>query len=193
MARRDIRRPPRIVVGITGGEGTRFGLSILEALQASPVETHLVICECGRRRLRADTGQDPDSVSRLADHVYRSTNQAARISSGSFLTDGMVIAPCSQRSLAAIASGIGTTLIHRAADVVMKEGRTLVLVCGTEASPGQGQLNRLAGIPSVVAMRPSLLGDDSVAYPTRLVQETVDRVLSHFVDLSWAWPETVQA
>jgi 4-hydroxy-3-polyprenylbenzoate decarboxylase len=156
------------------------GLSILEALGASSVETHLVMCECGKRRLRAETGQDPNSVGRLADHVYRPTNQAARISSGSFLTDGMVIAPCSRRSLAAIATGMGTTLIHRAADVVMKEGRSLVLLCGTdEASPDERQLDRLVRIPSVAIMQvdPSAF---PVAYTSGGGDRTVDRVLSHF-------------
>ncbi len=125
MTERAVRK---IIVGITGASGAIIGIRTLEALKAAEVETHLVISKWGRRTIEHETTVSYDEVRDLAGAVYSSGDMGAAISSGSFATDGMVIAPCSMRSLACIANGYGDTLVHRAADVVLKERRPLVLV-----------------------------------------------------------------
>lgn len=123
-----MRQPTRLIVGITGATGTIFGVCLLQMLHGSGVETHLVMSKWGARTLTHETQYSLKDVQNLATHNYGSGDQGAAISSGSFVTLGMVIAPCSMRSVAAIAHGLGDNLIHRAADVVLKERRKLVLV-----------------------------------------------------------------
>jgi 4-hydroxy-3-polyprenylbenzoate decarboxylase len=118
----------RLVVGITGATGTILGVRLLRFLQNEKVETHLVLSNWGARTLIHETQFSVQQVQKMATHHYASQDQGAAISSGSFLTQGMVICPCSVRSLAAIAQGHGDSLVHRAADVVLKERRKLVLV-----------------------------------------------------------------
>ena len=118
----------RLIVGITGATGTVFGVRLLQLLHGSGVETHLVMSKWGVRTLAHETPYTLEEVQRLATCNYQPGDQGAAISSGSFVTLGMVVAPCSMRTLAAIAQGQGDNLIHRAADVVLKERRRLVLV-----------------------------------------------------------------
>jgi 4-hydroxy-3-polyprenylbenzoate decarboxylase len=120
-------QPRRLIVGITGASGTIYGVRLLEMLQGTGIETHLVMSRWGARTLVHETPYTPEQVNKLASVVHPPTDQGAAISSGSFLTMGMVVAPCSVRTLAAIAHGLGDNLIHRAADVVLKERRKLVL------------------------------------------------------------------
>ena len=119
--------PQRLIVAITGASGTIYGVRLLEMLQSTGIETHLVMSRWGARTLVHETHYTPEQVNALATVVHPLTDQGATISSGSFVTMGMVIAPCSVRTLAAIAHGLGDNLIHRAADVVLKERRKLVL------------------------------------------------------------------
>jgi len=119
--------PPRLIVGITGASGSIYGVRVLEMLQGTGIETHLIMSRWGARTLVHETSYTPEQVNALATVVHPLTDQGASISSGSFVTMGMVIAPCSVRTLAAIAHGLGDNLIHRAADVVLKERRKLVL------------------------------------------------------------------
>jgi flavin prenyltransferase len=121
-------KPTRLIVGITGATGTIFGVRILQMLHGSGVETHLVVSKWAARTLAHETPYSLKDVQSLATQNYGVGAQGAAISSGSFVTLGMVIAPCSMRTLAAIAHGLGDNLIHRAADVVLKERRKLVLV-----------------------------------------------------------------
>jgi len=121
-------KPQRLIVGITGATGTIFGVRILQMLHGSGVETHLVVSKWAARTLAHETPYSLKEIQGLATQSYGSGDQGAAISSGSFVTLGMVIAPCSMRTLAAIAHGLGDNLIHRAADVVLKERRKLVLV-----------------------------------------------------------------
>jgi 4-hydroxy-3-polyprenylbenzoate decarboxylase len=118
----------RVIVGITGATGAIYGVRLLERLREQRVETHLVVSRWGARTLLHETPYTREQVEALAHTSYAPNDMGAAISSGSFATDGMVVAPCSARTLAAIAHGYGDGLIHRAADVVLKERRTLVLV-----------------------------------------------------------------
>ena len=118
----------RLIVGITGATGTIFGVRMLQVLKDAEIETHLVMSKWGARTLVHETPYTPDYVKALATCTYSDSDQGAAISSGSFVTEGMIIAPCSMRTLAAIAHGQGDNLIHRAADVVLKERRKLVLM-----------------------------------------------------------------
>ena len=121
-------KPTRLIVGITGATGTVFGVRLLQMLYGSGVETHLVMSKWAARTLVHETQYSVKDVQRMATESYPIGDQGAAISSGSFITLGMVIAPCSMGSLAAIAHGLGNNLIHRAADVMLKERRKLVLV-----------------------------------------------------------------
>ena len=118
----------RIIVAITGATGAPFGVRILELLRDAGVEIHLVMSTWGRRTVEHETGRAGREVERLADVTHSVGDLAAVISSGSFRTDGMIIAPCSVRTLAAIANGLADNLVTRAADVVLKERRRLVLL-----------------------------------------------------------------
>ncbi len=112
---------------MTGATGTIFGVRLLQMLRTTDVETHLVISKWAARTLVHETPHTVDDVQRLATHVYPPGDQGAAIASGSFATMGMVVVPCSVRTLSAIAHGFGDNLIHRAADVTLKERRRLVL------------------------------------------------------------------
>jgi 4-hydroxy-3-polyprenylbenzoate decarboxylase len=118
----------RLVVGITGATGTIIGARILAALRELDVETHLVLSRWGRATLEMETSLTAADLYDLADHVHGPGDQSAAISSGSFRTDGMIIAPCSMKTLAGVRCGFGDGLIARAADVTLKERRRLVLV-----------------------------------------------------------------
>ena len=120
--------PTKLIVGITGASGTIFGVRLLQMLHGSGVETHLVMSKWAARTLVHETQHTVEEVQGLATRDYPPGNQGAAISSGSFVTLGMVIVPCSMRTLAAIANGFSDNLIHRAADVILKERRKLVLV-----------------------------------------------------------------
>lgn len=118
----------KLIVGITGATGSIFGVRLLEALRGAQVETHLVVSKWGARTLVHETAYTLEQVQNLASAHYQALDQGAPISSGSFVTGGMVVAPCSMRTVAAIANGAGDHLVHRAADVILKERRKLVLV-----------------------------------------------------------------
>lgn len=119
----------RLIVGMSGATGAPLGVALLEALRDIPeVETHLVLSRWARTTIELETSSSIGEVRALADVVHGSGDQAATISSGSFRTDGMVIIPCSMKSLAGIRAGFADDLLGRAADVVLKESRTLVLV-----------------------------------------------------------------
>lgn len=145
---------PRVVVAITGARGAGVGVRVLEVLRDRGVETHLVMCGCSAEALLRETGRTPAQVRALADQSYHPANQAARISSGSFLTRGMVVAPCSSRSLASIATGLASNLVHRAADVTLKEGRPLVVLIPEPLGPiHEESARRLAEVPGAVVRR----------------------------------------
>ncbi|MFN8644066.1 MAG: UbiX family flavin prenyltransferase [Candidatus Binatia bacterium] len=180
-----------IVVAITGATGVVYGVRLLERLREAGVPTHLVMSKWGMQTLLLETSYTIDAVKRLATEVHSADDFGASISSGSVLTRGMVVAPCSMRTLAAISTGSGTNLVHRAADVVLKERRTLVLL-PREAPLSQIHLEhmlRLATMGAVIFppvpafyQRPATVDD--------LVDQTVMRVLDQFglhVDVADRW------
>jgi len=117
----------KLIIGITGATGAIYGVRLLERLRDAGAETHLVISRWGARTLLHETPYTREQVEALATVAYAPGDMGAAISSGSFRTDGMIVAPCSAKTLAAMAHGFGDNLIHRAADVVLKERRKLVL------------------------------------------------------------------
>lgn len=120
--------PKRLVIGISGASGVIYGIRLLQALKEFPVETHLVMTRTAEVTLAHETSFKVAEVQALAGRTHRADDLAAAISSGSFRTLGMIVAPCSMRSLGEIANGISTNLLTRAADVVLKERRRLVLL-----------------------------------------------------------------
>lgn len=119
---------PRIIVGISGSSGVIYGIRLLEILKTLSIETHLVVTKAAQLTLSYETEMRPAALKALADITYPISDIAAPIASGSFKTLGMIIAPCSMKSLAEIAHGISGNLLTRAADVVLKERRRLVLI-----------------------------------------------------------------
>lgn len=171
----------RIIVGITGATGAIFGVRLLEALGAAQVETHLVLSKWGQQTVEHECGLVLADLQARASVVHGTGNMAATISSGSFRTDGMVVAPCSMRTAAAIAHGAGDNLVHRAADVVLKEGRRLVLV------PRESPLSEvhLENLLKLARMRVCILPPMPAFYnkPASLddmVNHVVARVLDQF-------------
>jgi 4-hydroxy-3-polyprenylbenzoate decarboxylase len=122
------REMRRLIVGLTGATGAILGVRLLEALRDCEVESHLVISKWAQRTIEHETSYTVQQVCALATVNHNPTNMGAAISSGSFITEGMVVIPCSMRTLGAIAQGYGEHLVHRAADVILKERRRLVLV-----------------------------------------------------------------
>jgi 4-hydroxy-3-polyprenylbenzoate decarboxylase len=113
---------------MTGSTGAVFGIRLLEALKHSQVESHLIISKWAQRTIEHETRHNVEQVRALATVVHSQGDMGASISSGSFITEGMVVIPCSVRTLGGIANGYGEHLVHRAADVILKERRRLVLV-----------------------------------------------------------------
>lgn len=118
----------RIIVGISGASGAIYGIKLLESLKGLDVETHLIVSKAAEMTLAYETDFKLKDLRALADKSYPIGDVGAACSSGSFRTDGMIIAPCSMRSLAEIATGVTSSLLTRAADVVLKERRRLVLM-----------------------------------------------------------------
>ncbi len=173
--------PSRLIVGISGASGVIYGVRLLEALRALPVETHLVMTRTAEVTLAHETDWKVASVRRLADVAYRVDDLSGAVSSGSFRTIGMIVAPCSMRSLGEIAHGITSNLLTRAADVVLKERRKLVLV--TRETPLHAihlrNMTTLAEMGAIIAPpvpafynRPETLDD--------IVDHTVGRLLDLF-------------
>ncbi|WP_373258189.1 UbiX family flavin prenyltransferase [Brevundimonas sp.] len=124
-----IRNPPqRLVVGISGASGVTYGIRVLEALRELGVESHLVVTRAALLTLSQETDLTPDDLTGRADVVHKLADVGATIASGSFRTLGMIVAPCSVRTMSEIATGVTSNLLTRAADVVLKERRPLVLM-----------------------------------------------------------------
>jgi flavin prenyltransferase len=118
----------KMIVAITGATGCIFGIRILELLREAGIETHLVMSKWAEANIQLETSYKVAEVAALASAVYPQQNQAAPISSGSFRVDGMIVAPCSMKTLASIRTGLADNLISRAADVMLKERKKLLLL-----------------------------------------------------------------
>ena len=171
----DAAPPRRLVVGLTGSSAPQLGLALLRALHdIADVETHLVVSHGARLSLQLEAGVEVEEVEALADHAYPAGDLGASISSGSFTTMGMVVMPCSMRSLAAIATGLSSDLVSRAADVTLKERRTLVLV------PRETPLNliHLRNMETVTLAGATVLPPMPAFYHR---PQTIDDLLDHLV------------
>jgi 4-hydroxy-3-polyprenylbenzoate decarboxylase len=170
-----------MVVGITGASGIIYGLKMLEALSQLKIETHLIITQAGLKNLKIETDMTRKGVESMASKVYDEGDLSAPLASGSFKVDGMVIAPCSIKTLSAIANSYGHNLLVRAADVTLKERRRLVLLV-RETPFHEGHLElmikvtRMGGIimPPVPAFyhHPKTIED--------LINQTIGKVLDLF-------------
>ena len=190
------KRMKRLTIGITGSTGAIFGVRVLEALRETEIETHLVMSEWGKRTVEHETRYTVEEVEAMAAVVHDCRNQGATISSGSFKTAGMLIAPCSMKTLAAIAAGLADNLVQRAADVVLKERRRLVLMVRETplSSIHLENMLRLARIGAVILppmpafyTHPETLGD--------MVDHIVARALDQFdvsVDFAKHWDGNVR-
>ena len=170
----------RYVIGLSGASGSIYGIRLLEALAERPdIETHLVITRTARQVIAQETERTVQQVQSLADRVYDPDDLAAPVASGSFTVDGMVIAPCSVKMLSAVANSYAADLVSRAADVMLKEGRPLILVV-RETPLHLGHLRLMARAAEIGALifppvpafygRPQTVAD--------IVDGTVGRILA---------------
>jgi 4-hydroxy-3-polyprenylbenzoate decarboxylase len=172
--------PRRLIVGITGASGAIYGVRLLELLRTTDIETHLIMSRAGQTTLAAETSLKVADVEALADVVHQNTDIAAACSSGSFRTLGMVIAPCSIKTMGEIASGVTPNLISRAADVALKERRRVVLML-RETPLHLGHIRSMAAVTEAGA----------VVYPPvpafyaqpESLDEMVDHTLGRVLDL----------
>jgi 4-hydroxy-3-polyprenylbenzoate decarboxylase len=190
---------PRLIVGISGASGAIYGARLLELLQPLEVESHLVMSRSAEVTLALETGLKPAELRARADVVHAVGDLAAPISSGSFATLGMIVAPCSVRTMAEIATGATTTLLTRAADVVLKERRRLVLLV-RETPLHTGHLRTMTALSEMGAV---------IAPPVpafyakpRSLEEMIDQTLGRALDLfgidagvvrRWGEPEEAEA
>ena len=176
----EISRRPRLVVGISGASGVVYGARLLELLRPLPIETHLVVSRAAEMTLALETDLKPAAVRSRADFVHAIGDLAAPISSGSFKTIGMVVAPCSIRTMAEIASGVTTTLLSRAADVVLKERRRLVLLV-RETPLHTGHLRNMTALSEMGA----IIAPPVPAFYAKpqTLAEMIDQTLGRVLDL----------
>ncbi|MGH7926493.1 MAG: UbiX family flavin prenyltransferase [Candidatus Binatia bacterium] len=177
----------RLIIGISGATGAIYGVRMLEILsKIDDIETHLVLSKAGKMTIQVETPYSVKDVEAMADVVHDISNVGASISSGSFRTQGMVIAPCSMKSMGAIAHSLGGDLLVRAADVVLKERKKLVLAV-RETPLHLGHLEAMASLARIGAVifppvpafyhRPKTLDD--------IINQTVTRILDQFdIDVS---------
>ena len=171
----------RLIVGISGASGVIYGIRLLEVLKSlGGVETHLVMSRYARLNIEIETTHTPQEVEALADEVHSFGNQAASISSGSFKTDGMVIAPCSIKTLSGIVNSYADNLLLRAADVVLKERRKLDLL-PRETPLHLGHLRLLTQASEIVAIvMPPL---PAFYHRPKTIQDLIDHSVNRVLDL----------
>jgi 4-hydroxy-3-polyprenylbenzoate decarboxylase len=170
----------RLIVGISGASGAIYGARLLELLRPLPVETHLVVSRAAEVTLALETGLKPAELRARADVVHAAADMAAPISSGSFRTIGMVVAPCSIRSMSEIAGGVTTSLLTRAADVALKERRRLVLLV-RETPLHTGHLRTMTALSEMGAV----IAPPVPAFYAKpaTIAEMIDQTLGRVLDL----------
>jgi 4-hydroxy-3-polyprenylbenzoate decarboxylase len=185
--------PRRLIVAITGATGSIYGVRLLETLRRlGAVETHLLISSAGWLNIQHELDLDKTAVHALADVVHNVRDVGASIASGSFATDGMIVAPCSMKTLASIALGLSDNLITRAADVVLKERRRLVLMV-RETPFNLAHLRNMTSVTEMggVIFPPLPAFYHRPASIDEMVDQTVDRVIDMFAlgnPIAAAWP-----
>lgn len=171
----------KLIVGISGASGTVYGIRLLEVLRDTPgIETHVVVSSAARLTLSLETDYDADIFETLADTLYKTNDVAAAISSGSFATAGMVVVPCSMKTLSGIANSYADNLLLRAADVVLKERRRLVLVA-RETPLHLGHLRLMTQVTEMgaVIMPPV----PAFYHRPQTIQDIVDPTINRILDL----------
>ncbi len=172
---------PRIIVGISGASGIVYGIEALKALRELDIETHLVVSKSALVTLSQETDMKPSELTSLADHHHANADIGAAISSGSFQTMGMLVAPCSIKTMSEITTGVTSSLLSRAADVVLKERRRLVLMV-RETPLHAGHLESMLRVTNMGA----IVNPPVPAFYTHpksiedMVSQTVGRVLDLF-------------
>ena len=174
-------KPRRLVVAITGATGAVYGVRLLQHLSATPgIETHLVVSDAAVLTLHQETGLQRRDVEALAHVVHKNRDIGASIASGSFQSDGMVIAPCSMKTLASVALGLSDNLIARAADVVLKERRRLVLMV-RETPFNLAHLRNMTAVTEMGGIVfPPL---PSFYHKPASIEEMVDHTVARVIDL----------
>jgi 4-hydroxy-3-polyprenylbenzoate decarboxylase len=170
----------KLTIAITGASGVIYGKRLLEVLQNKKIETHLVISQAAKKIINHELGTSEKSLEKLANHVYEVNDWNSPIVSGSFKTDGMVIVPCSMKTVAGIANGFAVNVILRAADVMLKEKRKLVLV-PRETPVNIGHLRNMLDLANrgvmIVPAMPAFY------YKPKKIEDVVDFVVGRILDL----------
>jgi 4-hydroxy-3-polyprenylbenzoate decarboxylase len=184
--RRESGGKPRVVVGISGASGVAYGIRLLEALKELGTESHLVVTKPGEMTIGYETALTPKAVSAKADVSYAIGDIGAAIASGSFKTRGMIVAPCSVRTMSEIATGVTTNLLTRAADVTLKERRPLILVV-RETPLHLGHLRTLTQLAEIGAI---ILPPVPAFYAEpKSISDLVDQMVGRMLDLlGYDWP-----
>jgi flavin prenyltransferase len=169
----------RLVVGISGASGVIYGVRMLGLLKETDYETHLIISDSGRRNIEIETEFKAGDVEAMADHVYEDRDVGAALASGSFLTCGMVVAPCTIKTLSGIANSYTNNLLVRAADVNLKEGRKLVLVVReTPLHKGHLRLMTMAADMGAHILPPV----PSFYHQPKTIQDIIDQTIGKVFD-----------
>ena len=176
----------RLVIGLSGASGVVYGIRLLEALRELQIESHLVMSKPAQMTIGYETDLTPKQVAAKADHVHGIDDIAAPIASGSFRTRGMIVAPCSVRSMSEIATGVTTNLLTRAADVMLKERRPLILMV-RETPLHLGHLRTMTALAEMGAI---LLPPMPAFYAEpKTLSDLVDQMAGRALDLlGYTWP-----
>jgi 4-hydroxy-3-polyprenylbenzoate decarboxylase len=177
----------RLVVGISGASGVTYGIRLLDALDELGIESHLVMTRAAELTIGYETDLHPRDVAAKASHAYAADDVASAIASGSFRTQGMIVAPCSIRSMSEIATGVTSSLLSRAADVTLKERRPLILVV-RETPLHLGHLRSLTALAEMGAI---ILPPVPAFYAApHTISDIVDQMVGRMLDLlGYDWPQ----
>ena len=182
----DKNKAERLVIGLSGASGVAYGIRLLEALKELQVESHLVMTKPAQMTIAYETNLTPKQVAAKADHVHAIEDIGASIASGSFKTAGMIVAPCSVRSMSEIATGVTTNLLTRAADVMLKERRKLILMV-RETPLHLGHLRTMTALAEMGAI---ILPPVPAFYTEpKTIADLVDQMAGRALDLmGYDWP-----
>jgi 4-hydroxy-3-polyprenylbenzoate decarboxylase len=185
-AANDKNKAERLVIGLSGASGVAYGIRLLEALKELRIESHLVMTKPAQITIAYETSLTPKQVAAKADHVHAIEDIGAPIASGSFKTAGMIVAPCSVRSMSEIATGVTTNLLTRAADVMLKERRKLILMV-RETPLHLGHLRTMTALSEMGAI---ILPPVPAFYTEpKTIADLVDQMVGRALDLmGYDWP-----